>query len=233
MTVQDGPEHADDVRRPRWESPWELLRRWWRARGRHKGIQYWLMVQGYRILAAFAAVFALNGVINGWQVAYDVSLQIDSPWDTEVPVPWLALPLSLAGWLVVTGFAGALAGYVVIEVTENRLLRNQSKRSWTGLIPRLERLQYSRHEHDIPRYFAIRFVLRHRHHRNQWQVAQDHWEKIVERFFYTDAVDRTTGPRQVLRQAVRAAAYFLHGLSGRCPECGLPRTGTGEGDEDR
>lgn len=231
MTTLDEPEPAEDVRRPRWELPWQLVRRWWRARGRHKGIQYWLLVQGYRILAGFGVVFVANGVLNGWQAAYDVSLQIESPW--EAREQWLAVPLSLAGWLVVTGFAGALAGYVVLEVTENRLLRNQSSRSWIGVIPRLDRLQYSRHDHDVPPYFAIRFVLRHRHHRNHWQVAQDHWEKIVERFFYTDAVDRSTGPRQVLRQAVRAAAYFLHGLSGRCPECGRPPNGTGEENKDR
>jgi Family of unknown function (DUF6313) len=200
------------------------VRRQRRSLGRHTGIQYWLRVRGYYILAAFTGLYVANAVVVGGRVAYDVSVQIDSPWDTGTP--WLALPLSIAGWLVVTGFAGAVAGYVVTEVTDNRNIRRLRGRSATrriGPIPLLDRLQYSRHGFEVPHYFGIRFVLRHH---GGWKLAQDHWEIIVERFLTAEA-ERGKGPRQVMWEAVLEASYVLDGMSGRCPECG------GASDDDQ
>ncbi|TCO59567.1 DUF6313 family protein [Actinocrispum wychmicini] len=207
-----------DVAAPRWESLRELVRRRRRSLARHTGIQYWLRVRGYYILAGFVALFGFNWVFIGGQVAYNVTVQIDSPWDTRIPL--LALPLSLSGWLVVTGFAGAVAGYVVTEVTDNRNVRALRGRSTTrriGPIPRLDRLQYSRHGFEIPHYFAIRFVLRHD---GSWKIAQDHWEIIVEKFLTAREADRTRGSKQAMWEAVLEAAYVLDGMSGRCPRCG-------------
>ncbi|MEV4316735.1 DUF6313 family protein [Actinocrispum sp. NPDC049592] len=141
----------------------------------------------------------------------------ESPWDTASPA--LALPLSIAGWLVVTGFAGAVAGYVVTEVTDNRNIRRLRGRSLVrriGPIPLLDRLQYGRHGFEIPHYFAIRFVMRHD---GDWKLAQDHWEIIVERFLNVGEADRGRGPRQVMWEAVLEASYVLDGMSGRCPLC--------------
>lgn len=192
------------------------VRRLRRSLGRHRGIQYWLRVRGYYILGAFAVLFVLNAVVIGGRVAYDVSVQIDSPWDTGYPL--LALPLSIAGWLVVTGFAGAVAGYVVTEVTDNRNIRRLRGRSGTrriGPIPLLDRLQYGRHGFEIPHYFGIRFVMRHR---NDWRLAQDHWEIIVAQFLNADG-EHGRGPKQIMWEAVLEASYVLDGMSGRCPEC--------------
>jgi hypothetical protein len=121
---------SSDVDPPRRESLRALVRRQRRSRGRHTGIHYWLRVRGYYILAAFVGLYVANAVVFGGRVAYDVSVQIRSPWDTVSP--WLALPLSIAGWLVVTGFAGAVAGYVVTEVADNRSLSAISADRWQG-----------------------------------------------------------------------------------------------------
>jgi hypothetical protein len=53
----------------------------------------------------------VNGIIIGWREAYDVAIHITSPADTTSPVA--AWALSLSGWLIVPGLAGAVAGYVV------------------------------------------------------------------------------------------------------------------------
>ncbi len=210
------PSEPGEVDPPRRESLTALLRRRRRSLGRHTGIQYWLRVRGYYILAAFAGLFTLNALVIGGRVAYDVSVQIASPWETEAP--WVALPLSISGWLVVTGFAGAVAGYVVSEVTDNRSLRRSRGRAASrriGAIPLLDRLQYGRHGFEIPDYFGIRFALRHD---GDWRTAQDHWEIVVEKFL--NAGDgRGKGPKRVMWEAVLEASYVLDGMSGRCPEC--------------
>jgi hypothetical protein len=211
------PAESSEIDPPRRESVQALLRRQRRSLGRHSGIQYWLRVRGYYILAAFGGLFVLNAVVIGGRVAYDVSIQIDSPWDTSSPL--LALPLSLAGWLVVTGFAGAVAGYVVSEVTDNRNIRRLRGRAAArriGPIPLLDRLQYGRHSFEVPHYFGIRFALRHR---GDWKIAQDHWEVVVEKFLNAEGI-RGKGPKQVMWEAVLDASYVLDGMSGRCPECG-------------
>lgn len=189
------------------------------------------MVSGYRILAGFVVLFGVNWWFNGGEVAYNVTVQIDPPWTTSVP--WLALLLSLSGWLVVTGFAGAVAGYVVAEVMDNRnigALRGRSTTRRIGPIPRLDRLQYSRHGFEIPHYFAIRFVLRHD---GSWKIAQDHWEIIVEKFLKTEESNRNRGPKQAMWEAVLEAAYVLDGMSGRCPECGHSHRTNGSADGNR
>jgi Family of unknown function (DUF6313) len=211
-----GASESSEIDPPRRESLRALLRRQRRSLSRHSGIQYWLRVRGYYILAAFAGLYLLNALVIGGRVAYDVSIQIDSPWDTASP--WLALPLSIAGWLVVTGFAGAVAGYVVAEVTDNRNIRRLRGRSAgrrIGPIPLLDRLEYGRHSFEVPHYFGIRFALRHN---GDWKTAQDHWEIVVEKFLHAEET-RGKGPRQVMWEAVLEASYVLDGMSGRCPEC--------------
>ncbi|RZS34397.1 hypothetical protein EV193_109188 [Herbihabitans rhizosphaerae] len=193
------------------------FRRWRRGRARHSGIPYWLMVQGYLVLVPFALLFVITAAVCGARNAYDVMLQIASPG--EVGYQWLTVPLSMGGWLIVPGFAGALAGIVVVEVTSNRRGRQADRpggRARSGEIPRLNWLQYYRHDHDIPDYFALRFAQRHG---SDWKLAQDHWEILIERFLTIEAFDRRLGARVVMAQAVSAVAYFLHGLSGKCPEC--------------
>ncbi|KAA9156225.1 hypothetical protein FPZ12_028305 [Amycolatopsis acidicola] len=217
MTRPDDVAEPDDIDPPPRESLRALFRRRRRGLGRYHGIQYWLRVRGYYILAGFAALFLANALVIGGREAYDVSVQIDSPWSTGVPA--LALPLSLSGWLVVTGFAGAVAGYVVSEVSDNRNIRRMRGGADTRRIthiPLLSRLQYRKHGFEIPQLFALRFALRHE---LDWRLAQDHWEIIVEKFLHAGEPDRSKGPRQVMWEAVLEASYVLDEMSGRCPEC--------------
>ena len=201
----------------------DRFRRWWRGRFRHTGLVYWLITQGYLVLLSCAVLFCFNGFVLGWGKAYEISALIASPWEvadgSHPDWVWFpALLLSIAGWLVVTGFAGAVAGYMVINATTNRSGPRGDRLGPlpSGNIPRLANLQYSRHGHEIPPYFALRFAMRHE---GDWRQAQDHWERMVMHFLRTDGFDGGDGADSVMRQSVTYTSYFLHGLSGRCPEC--------------
>jgi hypothetical protein len=70
----------------------------------------------------FAALYIVNGFVIGWEEAYNVCLAIDPPSETSAPV--LAWALSIAGWLVMPGVAGAVAGYVVSDSIGSRRSRS-------------------------------------------------------------------------------------------------------------
>lgn len=99
----------------------ELLRRWWRSRGHQRNLRYWILFRGLPVLAALAVLYVATGFVVGWRDAYDVSLGIESPAETSAPV--LAWFLSVAGWLVMPGVAGAVAGYVVSDSISSRRSR--------------------------------------------------------------------------------------------------------------
>lgn len=101
---------------PPQQSALRKLRRWWRGRRQHPGWQYWILYKGFPLIAGLGGLFIANGIVIGWRAAYDVTLAIASPADTDIP--WLAWPLSVAGWLVAPGVAGAVAGYVVTRSIE-------------------------------------------------------------------------------------------------------------------
>src|SRR5689334_5733664 len=96
---------VDLVPPPR-EGPLALMRRWWRSRGKHPPLRYWLLFRGIPVLVAFVALFVANGLVIGWRNAYDVMLSITSPAATSNRV--LAWLLSFSGWLVGPAIAGAV-----------------------------------------------------------------------------------------------------------------------------
>jgi hypothetical protein len=84
-------------------------------------MRYWLPYRGAPIIAFYIILYCVNGVVIGWSNAYDVTLGITSPTDTDQPA--IAWVLSLAGWLLIPGIAGAVSGYIVttqIEGTRER-----------------------------------------------------------------------------------------------------------------
>ena len=92
------------------------VRRRYRSRFRHRGMRYWLPYRGLPIIAFYVILYCMNGLVIGWGNAYDVTLGITSPAGTHQPA--LAWVLSLAGWLLVPGIAGAVAGYIVTTQIE-------------------------------------------------------------------------------------------------------------------
>ena len=58
-------------------------------------------------------------------------------------------------------------------------------------------------------------------HGERWDVAEQHWEIVVERVLNTDAVDAHASGRAAMGQAVRASVILLERLRahGRCPIC--------------
>lgn len=217
----------------------DFVRRWMRSRGRYDGLSYWWSFQGLVVFVVLAVVYLLNGVVNGWRVSYDVMAQITSPWDHDVPVPWLALLLALAGYLAVPSIVGALVGYLVIDSTNNRRERPPPDAPTAGssgrggrYIPRLESLFYAGHGQAVPANFAQRFV---EIHDREWGSAQQHWERVVERTLNSDAVQRYAPPKMAMRQAVSAAASILSiaaEKADRCPECVPEPTELNGSDEE-
>ncbi|RSM86347.1 hypothetical protein DMH04_14390 [Kibdelosporangium aridum] len=200
-----------DRKLPRWrEGPIDFIHRWRRGLAQHRGIRYWLLVQGPLVLLGLATLFIINGFVIGWEKAYNVTVQITSPWDEEIAQPWVAMPLSLAGWLVWPSVTGAVVGYVLADPTGGRA------RSGTSLIPRLDS-----DDGQIDEPFARRFEQLHRGRRKK---ANTHWVKIVGRFLSTDAVNSNAHSQRKMEQAVAAAIAFLNAMPGemRCPICPPP-----------
>jgi hypothetical protein len=98
------------------------LLRYWRSRGQYGRLHYWLLFRGVPIAVSFGALYAANGFTNGWRASYDLTLAIRSPGE-PVAVPVLAWLLSLAGWLIAPGVAGAVAGYVISSAIDARRRR--------------------------------------------------------------------------------------------------------------
>jgi hypothetical protein len=76
----------------------------------------------------------------------------------------------------------------------------------------------------LPVDFVDAFVALHGH---DWDRAQSHWERIVERVLDTDAVEAHATGGKAMRQAVRATVILLarSDLRGRCPMCTRPTFG--------
>lgn len=85
-------------------------------------------------------------------------------------------------------------------------------------IPHLRDLCFGRNRYRVPDGFAFGFV---RLHKDDWQVAQRHWERIVQRVLRTDAVEPGATGQRALDQAVPAAAILLNrtDLRTQCPLC--------------
>jgi Family of unknown function (DUF6313) len=195
--------------------PVVLFRIWWRSRARHRGVRYWLLVQGPVVLLVLVALFGINGFAIGWDDAYEVTVQIKSPLDTDQP--WVAVVLSLAGWLVWPSVTGAVAGYVLTDAVSSRRGRSAVVIG-SRLIPVLGR-------RGVSEEFSQYFLSLH----DSPRVAQSDWEKIVSAFLYTDAISANANPRERIAQAVSAAIAFVFAMPDkRCPFCrsqAAPREG--------
>jgi uncharacterized protein DUF6313 len=208
-----------------------FLRRWRRSLSRHRGLRYWLSVYGLVIFPSFVLLFVINGFVVGWKAAYNVGAQIDSPWDTSAP--WLAVFLSLAGWLVIPALVGAVVGQVVVEMTDNRRGRSpgvaqREQPRGANYIPLLNRLLYSGRGFRVRRNFPEEFV---RFHHGNWNIAQSHWEIMVGDYLTslaTDGRSRLTA-KQTMIHAVNAAAALLPEPVTGCPFCPRPAKDSTEG----
>jgi len=82
------------------------------AYGQMSGLALWLLRRGMVVLLVLLVLFTLAAWRTGsWWQAFDVMLNIESPQKTASPV--ITTILSVAGWLVVPGIAGSVAGLVV------------------------------------------------------------------------------------------------------------------------
>ncbi len=115
------PRTQVDLRPPPVECRRRRIVRWWRSRGRHRGVRYWLLTLGMPIFLLYVGLYLSNGIVIGWTASYNVMIGITSPGDTVQPI--LAWFLSFAGWLLAPGIAGAVAGYVVSNSIASRRLR--------------------------------------------------------------------------------------------------------------
>lgn len=98
------------------------------------------------------------------------------------------------------------------------------------LIPHLRDLCFGKNAYGVAPDFPLRFV---KLHGEDWRVAQDHWEQIVERVLDTDAVEAHASGKEAIRQAVTATVALLDQteLRRRCPLC--PRDQHGDDETER
>jgi hypothetical protein len=109
----DGLATARPAPRPRESLP-RRVRRVYRSRGAIPPLRYWLIFGAVPSAVVFLLLFLVNAGWNGWGRAYDVMLAITSPWDRgAVRFPWLAFPLSFAGWLIMPALVSIVIGYAV------------------------------------------------------------------------------------------------------------------------
>lgn len=84
-------------------------------------------------------------------------------------------------------------------------------------IPHLRDLCFTKNGFDVDPAFAEGFV---KLHEDDWLLAQDHWERAVQRILNTDAVGVNVSGKRAIEQAVCAAGLVLvRTLQGRCPFC--------------
>jgi hypothetical protein len=118
------------LRRETWR---ERVRRRWRSLTRYTGLRFWMLSRGMLMLVTVGILYVAGGLVIGWQTAYEIAVGITSPDSVASPpaalptspapsaaVVVLAWALSLTGWLVVPGIAGAVAGYVVTAHADQR-----------------------------------------------------------------------------------------------------------------
>lgn len=108
------PVRVGDLAVPPRETPGRFARRLWLSLWQLAPFRRWIAFVGVPFLLAFAALYVVNGAVNGWRITYEVTLAITSPFDRpDVSHVWWALPLSVAGWLLAPSFIGAIVGYMV------------------------------------------------------------------------------------------------------------------------
>ncbi len=88
----------------------------------------------------------------------------------------------------------------------------------SDLIPLLADLCFRQESFNIRNGFAESFV---KLHDEDWNQAQAHWERIVEKVLNTDAVEPNASGGRAMCQAVEATVALLEGteLHSRCPLC--------------
>lgn len=90
------------------------------------------------------------------------------------------------------------------------------------MIPHLKTLCFGGNRFGVPPEFAEKYVKMHAYPgRDGWGAAEEHWERVVDRVFNTDAVKRDAQGDMATEQAVAAAVKLLDMFAkrGRCPQC--------------
>ena len=92
-------------------------------------------------------------------------------------------------------------------------------------IPPLKDLQYEQCGYTVEATFTEDFVALHHY---DWESAERDWEDIVALVLDTDAVSRRATGATAIKQAVEAAAAFLHD-DDEWPWCPICKRGTAVG----
>jgi hypothetical protein len=81
-------------------------------------LPYWLWRRGKLIIIPLVVWFCVMWWFTGWSDAWDMLVGRATP--RNAPYPFWNWPLSVAGWLVIPAFIGAIAGYVISSEVEGR-----------------------------------------------------------------------------------------------------------------
>ncbi|MEU5864435.1 MULTISPECIES: hypothetical protein [unclassified Nonomuraea] len=84
------------------------------------------------------------------------------------------------------------------------------------MIPLLRDLCFAHREFRVPDGFAVSFI---RHHDNDWEQAEKHWEYSVRRVLDSKDVPTWVSTGQAMRIAVAGASTLLHEAGENGPVC--------------
>jgi hypothetical protein len=92
------------------------------------------------------------------------------------------------------------------------------------VIPHLKTLCFGGNRFGVLPEFVVMYVKFHadsENHDEGWELAEEHWERVVNLVLNTDAVKADAQGDAAIEQAVGAAAELLHLLAkqGGCPQC--------------
>ena len=196
-----------------------FLTRYRRSLHSTSNFTYWMILRGGPFFGIYAVTYTINGFINGWRMAYDVSLAIESP--AEASVPLLAWPLSVGGWLAVPVVAGAIVAQYMDYAIEHKRRRakpdnlfrvGEQHRLIHGLlplIPQLIDLSEQNNRFGVRPSFVREFIAIHN---GVPEEAEEHWELAVEMVLReADFISSAERPGLALLVAVGQAVAIFDG----------------------
>ncbi|WP_107116331.1 DUF6313 family protein [Streptomyces sp. NRRL F-4489] len=154
------------------------LRRLWRSRKALAGLTQWVIDWGIPFSAVITVLYGLAARTTSPSAVYRTLTLIDAP---EHVLLWIA---SVVGWLAVPAVIGGVAGHVIATRIQSVKAMSTSalfrRRGWGARLRPPSRIDYLGayfHGTLAEQEFVDAFVRVA--HRNDWNMAQDHWEVLI------------------------------------------------------
>ncbi len=156
----------------------DRIRRLWRSRKAMSGLTQWIIDWGLLLAITVGAIYLIAAQLEEWVEAYKTVVHIQAPTTN-----WLWAS-SLVGWLLVPAIVGGVAGHVIASrIKSVKAISTASlfrKRKFKDRVKPLSRISWlGSYYHGDPHDFHFADCFVRQAHKNDWKLAQDHWEIMV------------------------------------------------------